>query len=142
MLARLTSTAAAALLAACTAGPQPRLADLPVDGTQTVAAAAYAEAAKLAATGATPVEIATRVTGRFEGRTQHIVQVNEGVEAPTAARVTVIRDGLLDDSVRGDRWEIRLERTQAGAWRIADVQRAWRCRRGEPRDRFAAVKCP
>jgi hypothetical protein len=142
MLRHLASMAAVALLGACATGTPPALTELPVDRTEPVPASAYAEAARLAAGGATPVAIATAVTGRFEGRTQHIIQANEGVEAPTASRVTVLRDGLLDDSVRGDRWEIRLERTQAGAWRIAEVQRAWRCRRGEPLDRFGAVKCP
>jgi hypothetical protein len=143
MLARNTASAAvaAALLAACTAAPPRALTDLPVDATQTVPPAAYAEAAKLAAGRATPVEIALAVTGPFEGRSQHIVQVNEGVEVPTGARVTVVRDGLLDDSLRGDRWDIRLERTQAGAWRIADVQRAWRCRRSGDPDRFVAARC-
>jgi hypothetical protein len=133
---------AAALLAACATGPKPGLTELPVDGAQSIPAASYAEATKAAAAGATPVEIATRITGRFEGRTQHIVQANEGVEAPTGARVIVVRDGLLDDSVRGDRWDIRLERTQTGNWRIAEVQRAWRCRRGDQPDRFAAARCP
>lgn len=144
MLERITAAAAATLLlAACAAAPKASLTDLPVDATQTLPPSAYADAARFAAlAGATPVGIAMQVAGPFDGRTQHVIQVNEGVEAPTASRVTVLRDGLMDDSVRGDRWDIRLERTPAGAWRIAEVQRAWRCRRGGDPDRFVAVKCP
>jgi hypothetical protein len=54
----------------------------------------------------------------------------------------VVRDGLLDDSVRGLRWEVALERTQAGGWRIAEVKRAVRCRRGADTERFLAGPCP
>jgi hypothetical protein len=109
---------------------------------QRLAEAQYAEAKALASRGGTPLDIALAVAGSFEGRTQHVIQVNEGAEAPTASRVTVLRDGLLDDSVRGERWDISLERTADGVWRIKEVKRAWRCRRGAQTDSFAATRCP
>jgi hypothetical protein len=118
------------------------LADVKVIGTQRIAETQYAEAKALALRGATPLDIALAVAGPFEGRTQHVIQVNEGAEAPTASRVTVLRDGLLDDSVRGERWDIALERTAEGVWRIKEVGRAWRCRRGAQTDSFAATRCP
>lgn len=137
---------AVTLVQTTSAGPAdargPSLDRLPVAGTVGVPAAEYASASALAERGGTPVEIALAVTGPFEGSAQHVIQVNQGAEAPSASRVTVIRDGLLDDSVRGDRWEIRLERTQAGVWTIKDVKRAWRCRRGGGPDRFVATRCP
>jgi hypothetical protein len=68
--------------------------------------------------------------------------VNQGAEAPSASRITVLRDGLLDDSIRGERWEILLARTPAGFWTISEVKRAWRCRRGARPDRFATIRCP
>jgi hypothetical protein len=121
---------------------RPTLAEVPVMAMQTVAPGAYQAAAALAARGGAPVEIALRIAGRFEGVTQQIIQVNEGVEGPTASRVIVLRDGLLDDSVRGVRWDIAFQRTKAGSWKIAEVQRAWRCRRGGEVDRFIAGPCP
>jgi hypothetical protein len=130
---------------ATSAGPAdargPSLDRLPVAGTVAVPAAEYASASALAERGGTPVEIALAVAGPFEGSTQHVIQLNQGAEAPSASRVTVIRDGLLDDSVRGDRWEVALERTQAGGWTIKEVKRAWRCRRGGAPDRFVATRC-
>ena len=42
----------------------------------------------------------------------------------------MIRDGLLDDSMRGERWDIVLDRSATGAWTIKEVKRAWSCRRG------------
>jgi hypothetical protein len=118
------------------------LADVKVTGTQRVAEARFADATALASRGGNPIDVALAVAGPFEGSTQHIIQVNEGAEAPTASRVTVLRDGLLDDSVRGERWDIALEKTAEGAWRIKEVRRAWRCRRGAQTGSFAATRCP
>jgi hypothetical protein len=135
---------AAALIAttASATAARPSPAEMPVASTKPVSSADYGDAAALAARGGAPVEVALRIVGPFEGSTQHIVQVNEGGEAPSVSRVTVVRDGLLDDSVRAERWDIRLERTPAGMWRITEVKRAWLCRRGGQRDRFAATACP
>ncbi len=118
------------------------LTDIRVTAMQRVSEASYADAALLAARGATPLDVALAVAGPFEGTTQHLIQANAGVEAPTASRVTVLRDGLLDDSVRGERWDIVLDRTAEGVWRIREVKRAWRCRRGGQTNSFAATRCP
>jgi hypothetical protein len=134
-----------AALVAAGAGAADRrnsLVDLKVAGMQRVDPAQYAEAAALATRGGTPVDIALAVVGPFEGSSQHIIQVNQGVESPSASRVTVLRDGLLDDSLRSERWEVALQRTAAGAWSIRQVERAWRCRRGGQTDRFVVTRCP
>jgi hypothetical protein len=118
------------------------LTELEVAGTDRVAATSYGDASALAARGATPLEIALAVVGPFKGARQHIVQVNEGSEAPSASRVTVLRDGLLDDSIRGERWDVVLARSDAGTWRITEVRRAWRCWRGAQSRQFATDRCP
>ena len=140
----LVPVAAAALLAslALAADPGPSLLKVPVASTRVVAPSEYAAATTLAAHGGAPIDIALAVVGTFEGATQHILQVNEGSEAPRASRVTVLRDGLLDDALRGERWDIALARSAAGVWRIEKVERTWRCRRGEHTDRFATTPCP
>jgi hypothetical protein len=56
--------------------------------------------------------------------------------------VTVIRDGLLDDAVRTERWDIALVRTATGTWEIRQVSKAWLCWRGAPAAGFAAQPCP
>jgi len=128
--------------AAWAAGPRPSLPEVPVADMRVVAPAEYGAAAALAAGGSSPLDIALKIVGEFQGATQHIIQVNEGSEAPSASRVTVVRDGLLDDSVRGVRWDIALEKTTAGVWKIVEAKRAWRCWRGGSTDRFAPVPCP
>jgi len=120
----------------------PSLSDVPVVDTMLVAPASYGGASSLAKKGRDVLAIALAVAGRFEGSAQHIIQVNAGSEAPAESRVTVIRDGLLDDSVRGERWDIKFQRTATGQWRISEVMRAWRCWRGPGADRFSATRCP
>lgn len=134
----------AALLASSVgaADPPPPFTELPVVETKLVVPEEYRAASALAARGSASLEIVLKIVGEFEGSTQHIIQVNEGGEAPSATHVTVLRDGLMDDSVRGERWDITLARTTASVWRIREVRRAWRCWRGEQLDRFATVSCP
>lgn len=115
---------------------------IPVAGTAPVAVEAYGEASTVARRGGTPLEIALAVAGPFEGRAQILHQANERAEAPAACRVTVLRDGLLDDSIRGERWDLALRKASDGTWRIDAVRRSWMCRRGQPKERFVATKCP
>jgi hypothetical protein len=119
----------AALFAAAVGAAEPRLplAELPVAEMKRIAPAEYGSASALAGRGGAPLAIALEIAGAFEGSTQHIMQVNDGGEAPSTSRITVMRDGLADDSVRSERWDIALARTGAGLWRIVEVKRAWRC---------------
>lgn len=117
------------------------LARLPVDRVQTVALSECRDGVELAARGASPLEITMAVARPFEGLSQEIIQTNDRSESPSSSRVVVLRDGLLDDAIRGERWEIALKRTAAGAWTIQSVNRAWRCRRGAPRGGFGVSLC-
>jgi hypothetical protein len=128
-------------LAVHAAAGAPDLARLPVDRVQTVAFSEFWDGVELAARGASPLEIALAVARPFEGLSQEIIQENDRNENPTSSRVVVLRDGLLDDAIRSERWEIGLERTAAGAWAIHSVNRAWRCRRGHLRDAFGVALC-
>lgn len=124
------------------ADPPPPLGELPVVDSKLVVPEEYRAASALAARGSPALDIALKIVGGFEGSTQQIIQVNEGSEAPSASFVTVLRDGLTDDSVRSERWDIVLKRTAAGVWGIKEVRRSWRCWRGEQPNRFASVLCP
>jgi hypothetical protein len=118
------------------------LIDLPVAGSVLVAPSQYRDASSRAARKGSPVDIALAVAGPFEGKQQLIVQTNAGAESPAASRVTVIRDGLLDDAVRTERWDIDLEHTAAGAWQIRQVGKSWRCWRGASNAGFTTQACP
>lgn len=136
------ATALAVALPAADAAEPASLIDLPVAGRADVPAAQFRDAAARAARKGSPVDIALAVAGPFEGKQQLVVQVNESAESPSAARVTVIRDGLLDDAVRSQRWDIDFGRTAAGAWQARQVGKSWRYWRGAAADGFAARPCP
>jgi hypothetical protein len=91
--------------------------------------------------GTSPVEVALGVAGTFEGARQLIVQTHASAESPSASRVIVIRDGLLDDAVRTERWDITVVRTTAGPWEAMEVKKSWRCWRAQAAG-FAAQPCP
>ncbi len=141
---------AATLIATWLAGPasavdQPAsimdVMNVPATATTLIAPADYQAASALASQDGSPLEIALSIVGPFEGRSQYIEQLNDG-ETPSACRVKLVRDGLLDDSVRALRWEISLERNTSGRWTIREVRMAWLCRRGAETQRFSTTPCP
>lgn len=67
--------------------------------------------------------------GRFEYATLKIAQ-HSRPEAFDHARISVVREGLLDDSVRGNRWRFDVNRASDGRWRIDSVREDFACYRG------------
>ena len=124
------------------ADPPTHLAELPVVDSKLVTPEEYEAASAFAARGNAPIDIALKIVGAFKGSKQHIIQVNRSSETPSASSITVLRDGLMDDSVRSERWDIALERTSESIWSIKEVRRSWRCWRGEKPNRFASMLCP
>ena len=143
IIARGLMLAALAVAAPARAADPPRSPlDLPVAGSKLIEPAGYDAAARLAAKGGTPVDIALAIAGRFEGRAQYIVQLNEGAESPRAAKLTIIRDGLLDDSMKSARWDVSLQRSSGANWGIVEARLSWRCWRGAAAEQFSANRCP
>ena len=62
-------------------------------------------------------------------------------EVAGTTTVTVVRDRLLDDSVRGIWDQLVLTRQDDGTWRIEEARRAYRCRRGFQQDAFGDLPC-
>ena len=124
------------------ADPPTSLAELPVVDSKLVPPEEYRTASAFAARGNAPLDIALKIVGKFEGSTQHIIQVNGRNESPSASRITVLRDGLMDDSVKSERWDIALQKTAERIWSIKEVRRSWRCWRGEKTNGFASTLCP
>ena len=63
-------------------------------------------------------------------------------ESSDGARVTVLRDGFVDDSVRGDAHRIELKRQADDSWRPVAAEIFLRCWRGDVADQFIAENCP
>lgn len=92
---------------------------------------------------ASPMEATIRLLGG--DRDARIVRLDESknrTEGADTAVVVLVRDGFLDDSVRGDWNKIIYELQTDRSWRIRSVQRAYRCYRGQNQDRYTRMLCP
>jgi hypothetical protein len=92
---------------------------------------------------ASPLEATIRLFGG--DRDTRIVRFDESKNRTEGADTTVvvlIRDGFLDDSVRGDWNKIIYELQTDRTWRIQSVQRAYRCYRGQNQDSYTRMRCP
>ncbi|MCX5834979.1 MAG: hypothetical protein NTV99_10820 [Deltaproteobacteria bacterium] len=63
-------------------------------------------------------------------------------ENPDRTGVTVIRDGFLDDSLRGDWHYFELRKMNDQGWRFTEIRRAFLCRRGIQMERPGKEFCP
>ncbi len=88
------------------------------------------------------MQIALEYIGPLEGSVAALVKRNHPTESPTESTVTIIRDGLLDDSVRAIWDEIRFVRTAEGSWKLQSAERAYRCRRGAHQQHYGSELCP
>jgi hypothetical protein len=59
-----------------------------------------------------------------------------------ATKIVCIRDGFLDDSVRGDWHELDLRRLPDGTWRVNEARIAIRCWRTENTEVYQDKPCP
>ena len=80
--------------------------------------------------------------GDADTRSLALSEVANRGEAPDTMVVVVARDGLLDDSVRGDWHRAVLHRMTDGTWRLHERRRAFRCYRGGLLDSYSAELCP
>ena len=53
--------------------------------------------------------------------------VVDNIENPKNININIVRDGFLDDSVRGDIQHIKLQKIENGIWKILSVQKAISC---------------
>ncbi|MFZ1948200.1 MAG: hypothetical protein WAW06_11690 [bacterium] len=65
---------------------------------------------------------------------------NRGEGADTTV-VTMVRDGFLDDSVRGEWHQITYRRLPDRTWRIHEIRLAYRCWRGHHTETFSSSLC-
>ena len=80
--------------------------------------------------------------GDEDTRRLTLSQVANTGEVPDEISFVMIRDGLLDDSVRGDWHQAILYRQDDGTWRLHELHRAFRCYRGESLDQYSGDVCP
>jgi len=85
-----------------------------------------------------------QITSRFinvETARHGVWTISGSGERPSRFQVTVVTDGIPDDSVRGKRYETTLERADNGGWRIREASMSWRCWRAKT-TAFGVEACP
>lgn len=97
--------------------------------------------------GQLPVEVAVQFlkkrlegeAGQVDYQTLTLVQRSAQQEISDQVNITVMKDGLLDDSVQGNRWQLQLHLNSKGRWQINTVKEDFSCRRG--RKGWAKTPC-
>ncbi len=69
------------------------------------------------------------------------VDVQSQPERFDDAEVTVTRDGLMDDSVRGERYRLRLRRDPRGRWKLETATYAFRCQLERGHEEYSIEPC-
>ncbi len=89
-----------------------------------------------------PMQIIVRTVGEFsEIRSRTIEMTAPTPEEPESLTVTVIDDGFLDDSVRGDKHIFELKMNEQGVWKFTSAGKAWRCRQGRGHQDYSTANC-
>jgi hypothetical protein len=79
---------------------------------------------------------------RLDSRTATITSIDarSGPEGNGPTVVTVTLDGLLDDSIQSERWELSFEPVDS-TYRLSEARWAQRCRAGRGHAAFSAEPC-
>ena len=79
---------------------------------------------------------------RLDSRTATITRIDarSGAEGNGPTVVTVTLDGLLDDSIRSERWELSFEPVDS-TYRLSEARWAQRCHAGRGHAVFSAEPC-
>lgn len=90
-----------------------------------------------------PLLVTLHLIGGDEDARELVVrEVKNRGEGADATKVVCIREGLLDDSVRGVWYEFQLKRLANGTWRVSEAKAAYRCWRSSDTDVYSARPCP
>lgn len=79
--------------------------------------------------------------GGLFGRRREIIAENETLENPQRSVVTLTGEGLGDDSVKGYRYTLQLEKDVEGNWGVTDLQKSWVCQSGRGSQVYAQELC-
>ena len=74
-------------------------------------------------------------------RSATLKEVKNRGEGADATSIVYIRDGFLEDSVRGDWHQVELHRVPDGTWRVSKARVAYRCWRAEDTEVYRGQLC-
>jgi hypothetical protein len=74
--------------------------------------------------------VALKLVGEEIECSSRVIEVKSPPEEFASATITITDQGLLDDSVKGYKYRLRLEKRPDRTWRITEALKAWNCYRG------------
>lgn len=89
-----------------------------------------------------PMEVAVRLAGDFTEMKNRTMEFKyPSAEETNAMTLTVTNEGLLDDSVRAERYVFDLKKDSRGVWTVTSAQKSWSCWQNRGHQDFSAVPC-
>lgn len=89
-----------------------------------------------------PTLVASNFVGKFsETKERTIKIISPLVEYSRDLDVIITDDGFADDSVRGERYKLKLKSDKSGVWYIISAQKAHRCWKGRGHTDYSTAPC-
>ena len=87
-------------------------------------------------------QVILKIAGEFsEAKSRNISISSKFADVNDRLTVTVIDDGLLDDSVRGEKIQVELQVGSDGVWKVLSYARTWRCWDNRGHTDFSEAPC-
>lgn len=89
-----------------------------------------------------PMQVAVRLAGELkETKTRTMEFKYPSAEETNTMTLTITNEGLLDDSVRAERFVFDLRKNSRGVWTVNSAQKSWSCQQNRGHQDFSAVPC-
>lgn len=87
-----------------------------------------------------PLQVALRLVGDRHASKERTISIKSLPETFRNAHITIIEEGLMDDSIRGIRFELKMYR-EAGYWVVESAKETFRCWSGRGADDYSDKPC-
>ncbi len=87
-------------------------------------------------------QVALKLAGEFSETMERTITIKApGADELERLTITITDDGYLDDSVRGKREVMGMQRGTDGVWKLVSYSKGWRCWEGRGHDDYSAKPC-
>ena len=89
-----------------------------------------------------PSQVAVRLAGEISDTALRTMEFKyPSAEQTDSITLTITNEGLLDDSVRAERFIYELKKNSRGNWTVTSGQKAWSCQQNRGHQDFSAAPC-
>ena len=90
-----------------------------------------------------PLKLVQKLHKVNDVRFVSILMMNNRSEEPTESKITIVEEGYLDDSIRGQWFQFYLVRPDGKSpWKIKEIRQAYLCGRMDSPEKFSKERCP